>query len=448
MKKTTLVAVGLLLAVVVPVLAYTFRTPMQAVPVAQGGEGTSLTIYQIGLSYVVTQVEATFAGGKGSIILPASMIPQTLRIVDPDPVAMTLKGRIPEQLLLVKGDNITVHTATATYSGTYEGVKDGYLVLGLSGASILVKLEAITSIEVERAVLVEAPVEGVRVEIEAVVSDGPHNVTATFLTRGTSWQANHLLDVDSGSIRTWASVTSYENWTDARLSLVVGQPHIVFEGPIRYAFDESKTQAGAPAPIEWTVSGLGEYHEFQLSRPISLAAGGTTMLLLLNGSVGVEREYFWSSSQPYYYGVIPPVSESPVVEYVNVTNTLSQPLPKGLAQLYREQKWVGNDWMPYIAVDANAKMTVGLALDVEVKHEVTNIQHLVSSDRVTVQLTALNHKKEDIVLVLQQTIPYDATLIQADPKPQQLGQVLTWNVAVPRGQSTFVTYTYEVPVRK
>jgi len=446
MKRATVIAAGLLLAVVVPVLAYTLRAPTQGAPIGQESEGTSLTIYQIGLSYVFTRFEATFTEGKATLVLPASVIPQTLRVLDPDPIALTFKARDPEPQLLVKGDNITVHTATATYSGSFEGIKDGYLVLLRGGASVLIKLEAITSIELERAVPVGVAVDAVRVEVEAVVPDGPYNVTATFLTRGTSWQASHLLDVDTGNLRTWASVTSYENWTNANLSLVVGQPHVVFEGPLKYAFEDNRMGAGAP--IEWTVSGLGEYHEFTLGRAISLTAGDTTMLLLLNGTVAVEKEYLWSGSQQYYGGGVPKGSESPVVEYINVTNKLSQPLPRGLAQFYREKKWVGNDWMPYVAVEANAKMTVGLALDVEVKPQVLSIEHLASTDRVTVRLTAFNHKRTDIYLVVQQTIPYEATLVQADPKPQQLGQVLTWSLPVPQGQSAVITYTYDVPVRK
>jgi len=436
MKKYKILAIcALAVAIVIPTIAIGLMAPNFIGATQEEASHIELVVYQIGISHVMMTIPVDFVDSKATIMLPSSAILQTLRISGVDVIAMRLRQTAPQQLL-VKGDSIVVHTESATYQGTFEGIQENYLVITQEGKSTMIGLGAVTAIEVSRAVAIPTMENAITLEITADVS-GPYELNVSFLSRGTSWEPSHFLDLLSGRLQTWAMVSSSDNWSSASLTLVVGQPHIVFGGsvPIKYT-DEIFTGRSS----EFTMTGLGEYHAYRYARPFTISSGDTAMILLLSGTVDVKRHYFWAGYN-YYSG------DSTPIEYANVTNVLDDPIPAGLIQFYRGSEWVGNDRTPYIAVDSTAKLMVAYAHDLKVEQKTVRIEHLSGFDRVTVQVTATNYKTEAISIAIQQTIPYEATLESSDPQPIQEGQVLTWTLELGSGERELITYTYSIPVR-
>jgi len=431
---------ALAIAIIIPTIAIGLMAPNFIGASQEEASHIELVVYQIGISHVMMTIPVDFVNSKATIALPSSAILQTLRVSGVDVIAMRLRQTAPQQLL-VKGDSIIVHTESATYQGTFEGIQENYLVITQEGKSTMIGLGAVTAIEVSRAVAIPTMENAITLEITADVS-GTQTLNVSFLSRGTSWEPSHFLDLLSGKIQTWAMVSSSDNWSSASLTLVVGQPHIVFEGPvpIKYLDEAISARSG-----EFTVTGLGEYHAYRYARPFTISSGDTAMILLLSGTVDVKRHYFWSGYNTYYSYSYYSGDSSPI-EYANVTNVLDEPIPEGLIQFYRGSEWVGNDMTPYIAVDSTAKLMVGYAHDLKVEQKTIGIEHLPGVDKVTIQVKATNYKAEGISIAIQQTIPYEATLESSDPRPLQEGQVLTWTLELGSGEQGLITYTYSIPV--
>jgi len=391
-----------------------------------------LVVYQIGLSHVTMMIPVDFVDSKATLTLPSTAILQTLRVTGVDIVSMNIMQKVPQQLLF-KGDSIIVHTQSATYQGTYEGIQDNYLIVTQEGKSTLISLTAITAVEVSRAVTTTTQENAATLEITADLS-GTYTLNVSFLSRATSWEPSHFLELASGKLQTWALVSSSENWSGASLTLVVGQPHVVFEGPISPSYAEG---AIAIRSNDFSMTGLDEYYAYKYDRPFAISSGETAMIQLLSGTVKVEKEYFWSGDT--YSSTTTPI------EYVNITNILGEPIPDGLIQFYRGSEWVGNDRIPYVAVNSTAKLMVAYAHDLKVEQKTIDIEHLSSVDEVTIQVEATNYKSEGVSITIQQTIPYQATLMSADLKPNQEGQTLTWTITLDPGEHTLITYTYSIP---
>jgi len=438
MKKAKILAIcALAIAIIIPTIAIGLMAPNFIGASQEEASHIELVVYQIGISHVTMTIPVDFVNSKATIALPSSAILQTLRISGVDVIAMRLRQTAPQQLL-VKGDSIVVHTESATYQGSFEGIQEDYIIITQEGKSTLIGLGAVTAIEVSRAVAIPTMENAISLEITADVS-GTQTLNVSFLSRGTSWEPSHFLDLLSGRLQTWALVSSSDNWSSASLTLVVGQPHIVFEGPVPIKYMDEAISARSN---EFTVTGLGEYHAYRYARPFSISSGDTAMILLLSGAVDVKRHYFWSGYNYYPYS-----GDSSPIEYANVTNVLDEPIPEGLIQFYRGSEWVGNDRTPYIAVDSTAKLMVAYAHDLKVEQKTVRIEHQSGLDRITVQVKATNYKSEDVSIAIQQTIPYEATLESSDPQPIQEGQVLTWTLELGSGENEIITYTYSIPVR-
>lgn len=222
------------------------------------------------------------------------------------------------------------------------------------------------------------------------------------------------------------------------MTLIVGQPHVVFEGPITPSYVSG---AIATKSNDFSMTGLEDYYAYKYDRPFAITSGDTSVILLLSGTVSVEKEYFWAGDT-YSSATTTPI------EYVNITNTLNEPIPEGLIQFYRGNEWIGNDRMPYVAVNSTAKLMVAYAHDLKVEQKTVKIEHLSGIDKITIEVKATNYKTEGTSITIQETIPYQSTLELADPKPKQEGQILTWTLTLESGEQKLITYTYSIPVVK
>jgi len=424
MRRRQVLAVLALLAAL-PSTVF-FLAPLHPQTASQGGRhSTSLTVYQAGVAYVVQGLSPRFSQGVATLTLPGSAILETLRFEGVNVSSIRVRGA--RTGLLMKGDELTVRTESAMYRGIYEETLNGFLALRIGNTSVLIDTRSIVAIEVGR--LVQAPSGNVTVELVAKGVDGVKDLNASYLARGITWSPSHFLQLGTAELESWAAVQSSGEWSNVTLTLVSGEPHIAFIGPV--TLDRF---GGAPVELARVSFSLGEYHAYRFTEPVTLEAGGRTVLPLLSGTVRVSEEYFWAGG--------------PVAWYANVTNALSEPLATGVINFYSGREWVGSDSLSYTPSGGSSRLTVGNARDVVVSEKTIKIEHLTDVDRVTLQVTASNYKTETINLTLQRWIPYQATLVSADPAPAQEGQTLTWRITLSPGGIRAITYTYQMPAPK
>jgi len=401
--------------------------------------GAAITIYQVNVGYVVINLTASFQGGTASVEIPTSAIPYSLRVTDSRITSWRFLSQQSAPPLLQAGDSITVRTQSASYTGKYTGVSEGYLILEVNGQSVLVNLNTIVSIELTRLAPLTENTGRATVVLEGNLS-GVQKITVSFLARGMGWVATSGLDLSNDALATQAYMWSSDNWTDASIRLVVGEPMIVFGGDVvraNYTPVASIVKTGS-ADVEMT----GPYYTFALQGRIDLNSGEQVAVQLQSGEVQVVQFNLWQSYDPRYISDI----EQSAQLCVNVTNTLATPIPWGYFNLYEGSDWIGSISTAYIPVGATRTLSGGPSPDVGVVSEIASSERTTDAMRYSVQITARNYGQKNALVVLKQTLPIPSELTTCSDQPAQAGTTLTWTVSMQPGEVRSFTFTFEVPL--
>jgi len=401
---------------------------------------TSITIYQVNVAHIAVNLSTTFAGGQARVELPATLIPYSLRVTDPAVTSWRLVSQQPLVSLLQEGDIITVRTSALSYTGSYAGTSGGYLLLEVDGKSVLVKVDTITSIEMKR--LVSMPENGARTTIVLEGNlTGTREMLFTFLVRGTGWFAGSELDLRTNVVTAKAFIWSSENWTDALVRLVVGEPRVIFEGTTyRSDFTNEVFPAGVPASVGVEV--VGPYYTFTLPGSVNLSSGEQLATRLVSGEVSALQFHLWESSDPRYQSG----TERSAELSVNLTNVLDVPIPWGFMSFYEGSDWLGSTSNSYIPIGATHALSIGPSRDVSVLSEIVSSERLSDAMRYSVRLTVRNFGREAALVMLRQGLPTKATVTSVSDQPAQTGTTLTWTLTIGPQDVKTVTFCFEVPL--
>lgn len=402
--------------------------------------GAAISIYQVNVGHVIVNLTASFQGGIARIEIPTSAIPYSLRVTDSRITSWRFLSQQSAPPLLQAGDSITVRTPSTSYTGKYTGVSEGYLVLEINGQSVLVKIDTIVSIELTRLAPLTESSGRMTIVLEGNLS-GTQTITVSFLARGMGWLATSGLDLSDNALATQAFIWSSDNWTDASVRLVIGEPTIVFGGDIvraDYAGAASVAKTGS-ANVEMT----GPYYTFALQGKTDLNSGEQLAVQLQSGEVRVVQFHLWQSYDPRYVSS----TEQSAQLSVNVTNTLTTPIPWGYFNLYEGSDWIGSTSTAYIPVGATRTLSAGPSHDIGVVSEIISSEQTADVIRYTVQITARNYGQKSALVVLKQTLPTPSQIKAWSGQPAQAGTTLTWTVFMEPGEVRSFTFTFEVPLR-
>jgi len=387
----------------------------------------TVTIFQNGFTFVTYQktVEIHNETELIQFYFPAGALTETLRVEG----ISILEIRFSQEThpLVEKGDVITVHTEQETYTGTYIGW-DRWLLIQIDNKTVQIPPERIIAIELNKVVEIQGPQTLVEVLTDA--EPGEYTVEVSYLIRGPVWRPVYYLDLNTSHLECWAVIENVENWGNVTLTLVSGGPHVVYRSIIPRTFLNAQYKAESiSASQEWTPLQLDEYHEYTLDRKVTFQKGTTTKLALFEGTVKLSQEYFWSGGE--------------VVNRYHINNTLSEPLATGIIEIYRNNIWKGEDQLKYTPVKGQSTVIVNYAYDIKVQKETVKEVHEYHRDVWGIQITIRNFKNSNILIVVQQSLPYRCNLLSSNPEATVKGSTLTWTIELDDGETSIIYYEYE-----
>lgn len=299
---------------------------------------------------------------------------------------------------------------------------------------------------------------------------GPQDVELSYLTRGLSWQADYVAELNADDtaldLNGWVTLNNLSGTTypHARLQLVAGDVNRVRE-EMRSDLASKRVQTLAvPSPAAAMVQeALFEYHLYTLPRPTTLANQQTKQVALLNAaSVPVKKELMLSGSDYYYQSSVGDLGQKiKVGVYVDFSNresaNLGQPLPKGVVRVYKRDsagnaQFVGEDRIDHTPKNEKVRLHLGDAFDVTAdkkqtdfrRRDATNVASYVHESAYEIVLR--NAKPEAVTVTVREPVPGDWTMLQESHKHSKVASgTAQWQVAVPAGGSA--TLKYRVLVR-
>ncbi len=263
-----------------------------------------------------------------------------------------------------------------------------------------------------------------------------HDVEASYLTTGISWQADYVLTLDAedkqGDITGWVTVTNQSGagYKNAKLKLVAGdvgrvdKPEILFEGNAVGLMKRVDTQ-------QFQEQEFFEYHIYTLERPATVKENQTKQIQLLSADgIKIKKEYIYHGAEYYYrdrYGQVNQNEKVGVfVEFENEKdNNLGMPLPKGVVRLYKRDhedslQFIGEDTIDHTPKEEKVRLNVGDAFDVVGERVQTKWKKIRSGlYEAEYEITIRNHKEEDIEVRVIEPIPGDWKMIKSSQEYQK-----------------------------
>lgn len=308
---------------------------------------------------------------------------------------------------------------------------------------------------------------------------GERRAEVSYLTGRTGWDAEYVLQLgaeeDRLSLEGWAVLRNGTDrtWEDARVKLVAGDVGRE-DGARPEMMQAVRAQADAVGGPEQRA--VGDFHVYELPRPVTLEAGTTVRSLLLRAEeVPVRRIYRvegggtgrWPPSRPITGpGFGPDHAEEHAAVVLALANVeasgLGRPLPAGRVRVYRRDDdggllLAGADRIGDTPAGDSLRLETARAFDVVSERTVTDfrgpgsvrVEGTLRAMEEDVRVELRNAKDEPVtVQVVEKLIRWtewevvDPRVDGASASPERLdaGRVL-WRVGVPAGGSAALTYT-------
>jgi len=264
-------------------------------------------------------------------------------------------------------------------------------------------------------------------------SAGARQLETLYLTNGMTWRADYVLVLEANEktagMSAWVTLDnrSGANFRNARLKLVAGDVHRVREDAAGAGRPmPAKSMAMQEAAPQFRESSLFEYHLYTLQRPTDVKNNQSKQVGLLSAQeVTVSKEYVFRGRDHYFRGRLSGYIEKDrkIPVYLIFRNDkasrLGMPLPKGIVRVYKRDQdeslqFVGENNIDHTPVDEKIRMTVGNAFDVVGDRKQTTWNSITSNmTESEYEISLRNHKKEDITIRIEETIPGDWKILES-----------------------------------
>ena len=292
-------------------------------------------------------------------------------------------------------------------------------------------------------------------------SAGAKQLETFYLTDGMTWRADYVLvlqaDEKTAGVSAWVTLEnrSGANFRNARLKLVAGDVHRVREDAVRGGRPAmAKTMALREAAPQFQESSLFEYHLYTLQRPTDVKNNQSKQVGLLSAQdVPVSKEYVFRGSDHYYRMLLPgPIEKNRKIPVYLIfrndkASRLGMPLPKGIVRVYKRDQdeslqFVGENGIDHTPIDEKIRMTVGNAFDVVGDRKQTSWTSVATNvTESEYEISLRNHKKEDITVRIEETIPGDWKILESShPHKKEDSGTAVFSVKVPRDREVVVRY--------
>ncbi|MBB1089330.1 DUF4139 domain-containing protein [Lysobacter sp. SG-8] len=285
---------------------------------------------------------------------------------------------------------------------------------------------------------------------------------------GMAWRAEYLARLQAGdgctlSLDGAAQVANRSgvSFSDARLTLVAGEPSRVAPSRQRAAYDMAEAaMAPSPAPPAPTERSSGEYHAYDLPGSSRIANGATERLALFpaRDSVACTRDYVVDSGvadwipqrvslQPTNRGLAGSVPVRATVAFDNTPDAgLGLALPAGRVRLFEGADFLGEASLGHTPAGESLRLEVGNAFDLTAERQATAFNvaagGLSASESFDIRLA--NAKDADVQVRVREPMPRwrDWELLDSSVPADETGaQHAEFLVTVPAGGEAHLTYT-------
>ncbi|MFC3549896.1 DUF4139 domain-containing protein [Lysobacter cavernae] len=287
---------------------------------------------------------------------------------------------------------------------------------------------------------------------------------------GMAWRAEYLatltkgdgcqLALDGAALVANRSGVTFEQ---AKVSLVAGEPNrdrIQVTGSRMMMAADAAAAPAPPPPDLPSERSAGEYHAYDLPKPVRLAHGSTERVPLFapRTAIACERAYVvdaggpdWQPPRPLlepdYRGQTGPL---PVTATVSVQNTrdagLGQPLPAGRVRVFDGGDFLGESRLPHTATAGEIRLQVGKPFDLTAKRESTGFRLDRAGRTITESfaVTLKNAKKVNATVRVIEPLPRwsDWDIVTSSvPGKKKDARHAEFEVPVPANGETTLTYT-------
>lgn len=290
-----------------------------------------------------------------------------------------------------------------------------------------------------------------------------HTIEASYLTGGIGWHANYVMvlseDDREVDLTGWVTINNQSGATynNAAIKLVAGDVHraparggrvrsVVAADDMNFQREQFKEQT------------FFEYHLYTLQRTSTIKENQTKQINLLNAEgVGVEKSYVFSARRATWFNQAHGPEKAKVGVFLSFENSednnLGKPLPKGVVRVYKKDadgalQFAGEDRIDHTPEDEVVRVKLGEAFDIVGERTQTSYK-VVRSGRTFesgYEIELRNHKDEDIVVSVEETIPGDWEILE---KSHDFVKVSSSRVRfdIPVAKKSSATLTYRVRIK-
>lgn len=290
---------------------------------------------------------------------------------------------------------------------------------------------------------------------------GPRDVRLSYLTTGLSWKADYVALFDEAKnaldLQGWITLsnTSGVSYANVDTQLVAGDLNLVrSEQEWRERdYRRRQTRQGQTAGGK-EVGGarpLADYYLYPLAEPTTIAQNQTKQVGFLNVQ-GASARKIYQHRADWFQTSEEPISADVVLEFANTrAGGLGAQLPAGIVRVYLrdqagEPKFIGENRIDHTAQGSELAVKTGEAFDVTVQP--TLVRHEAVSlfrSRYAMSYAVRNARAEPVSVEIRQAgLIRDGRVLQENmPSRRADARTLEWDVRVPAGGETVLTFTVE-----
>jgi hypothetical protein len=435
----------------------------------------NLTIYNGNLALIQDQRRLSLDKGLnrvGFAGVSRAMMPSTafLAVTSARPVKileqdfafdLLTPSKISEHAVGQKVHIVTTHPTTGKEK-TVEGI-----LLSTQGGTVIKVGDRIETNPPGRLVFTKLP-SGLRREPTLLATlDAEQSAKASlnlrYLTGGLSWQADYVADYSEKdgtiALQAWATVTNRTgtDFKDAALRFVAGSVNRRTPAPapqrMRAMAKTSMDMAESAPGSGMRAQSVGDLYLYQLPRKASLVNQQTKQLALLKAErVAVTREYRMRGGGFHYrrYSRAQPLNAEIILRFKNKkSDGLGLPLPAGIVRVYgkspdKSTLFLGEDNIRHTAKGRKVELSLGRAFDISAKRRQTSFRKQGLAKKTFeagYEIVIKNAKDKPATIKIIENMPGEWTVLsESHNHKKKNSQQAVWNVKVPAGGETVLTY--------
>jgi len=235
-------------------------------------------------------------------------------------------------------------------------------------------------------------------------------VDLSYLITGVSWSSNYTVSLNGKRLnfKAWATIVnrSGKEFKDFNVSLIAGSVNRRHTRVLKQSY---KKMAAAPMVADAAVvapKSISGYYLYNLPSKITLLNNQSKQIVIIDAKdIGYVRygENFNNNFSNYGERKL---NFAQIIEFKNSKeNHLGLPLPQGLARVYKDKHYMGDDRVKNRAVGEKVKLNIGELFDIKGVQKITKYVAREKYRNVETTYTLKNSGKDALAVKINESIP-------------------------------------------